>query len=327
MSNITVVAPANTMHHLDEKIINIGVVNLSNLGHKVTILEECFLDINNIAGSIAQRASSINRAIADESTDIIMAVFGGYNCNDLVDYINFPQMYKNNQRFIGYSDMTVLLNAYYATTGGVAFHGPGFGSFCDPGLAFETADGFTHALTLNDKELLLIQPVRTASDLWFLKDGYGPRAWQSHPKWKSINNGEAIGVLIGGNIESFLNLIGTKYCPDFNHKILLIESSFDTEPNKFRMWFSHLKSCGVFEKISGLIVGNFTTCSYENFNENFLANIIVEFVPRILPTMINFSSSHTDPILTVPVGGLIHMKLSSHKNDIYMSIPPRHKAY
>ncbi|CAI1215193.1 Murein tetrapeptide carboxypeptidase [Serratia plymuthica] len=321
MAKITVVAPANTMCNLDVSMIDFGIDNLSRLGHTVTIHEECFLNKNNISGTIEQRVSSINRAITDKSTDIIMVVFGGYNCNDLIDYIDFSSLYQKNKLLIGYSDTTVLLNAYYAATGGVSLHGPGFGSFCDPGLAIETINGFTDALTLGEKEKKLIQPERTASDLWFLKKGFGPREWKPHPKWKSLNKGEAIGVLIGGNIESFLNLVGTKYCPDFNEKIFLIESSFNTNPNQFRMWLSHLKACGIFEKISGLLVGNFTNCSAENINQELLSDLISEFVPEKIPTLINFSSSHADPILAVPIGGLIHMKLTDDRSEVYMSAP------
>ncbi|MFP1853309.1 LD-carboxypeptidase [Lonsdalea quercina] len=319
MAKITVVAPANTMCNLSEDMIKVGIENLSKLGHSVTIHEECFLNINNISGTTEQRASSINRAIRDVSTDIIMVVFGGYNSNDLIEYIDFSSLYKNNKYLIGYSDTTVLLNAYYASTGGISFHGPGFGSFCDPELAIETINGFTDALTLGGKEKILIQPEKTASDLWFLKKGFGPREWGTHQKWNPLNKGEARGVLIGGNIESFLNLTGTKYCPDFNEKILLIESSFNTNPNQFRMWLSHLRSCGALETISGLLVGNFTSCSEKYVDQKLLSELISEFVPEKTPTLINFSSSHSDPILTVPIGGCIHMKLTDDGCEIYMS--------
>lgn len=319
MAKITVVAPANTMYNLSEDMIKVGIENLTKLGHTVTIHEECFLNINNISGTTEQRASSINRAIRDDSTDIIMVVFGGYNSNDLIEYIDFLSLYKSNKYLIGYSDTTVLLNAYYASTGGVSYHGPGFGSFCDPGLAIETINGFTDALTLGDKKKILIEPERAASDLWFLKKGFGPREWGLHQKWKPLNKGEASGVLIGGNIESFLNLTGTKYCPDFNEKILLIESSFNTNPNQFRMWLSHLKSCGALEKISGLLVGNFTSCSEKNIDQELLSQLITEFVPEKKPILINFSSSHSDPILTVPIGGRVHMKLTDDESDVYIS--------
>lgn len=319
MAKITVVAPANTMYNLSEDMIKVGIENLSKLGHTVTIHEECFLNINNISGTTEQRASSINRAIRDDSTDIIMVVFGGYNSNDLIEYIDFLSLYKSNKYLIGYSDTTVLLNAYYASTGGISFHGPGFGSFCDLGLAIETINGFTDALTLGGKKKILIEPERAASDLWFLKKGFGPREWGPHQKWKPLNKGETSGVLIGGNIESFLNLTGTKYCPDFNEKILLIESSFNTNPNQFRMWLSHLKSCGALEKISGLLVGNFTSCSAKYIDQELLSQLITEFVPAKKPTLINFSSSHSDPILTVPIGGRVHMNLTDDGSDVYIS--------
>jgi len=182
MVKITVIALANTMYNLDTNMIKIGIDNLSKLVHTVAIHEEYFLSINNISGTTSQRVSSINRAISDKSTDIIMAVFGGYNCNDLIESIDFSFFYQK-KLLIGYSNTTVLLNAYYAAIDGVSFHGPGFISFYDLELAVETIDGVTDTLTLGHKEKLLIQPKITASDLWFLAKGFGQREWQSHPKW------------------------------------------------------------------------------------------------------------------------------------------------
>ncbi|WP_254877270.1 LD-carboxypeptidase [Pantoea ananatis] len=320
MQKISVIAPANTMKNLKKEMIEIGLTNLKSLGFKVCINEECFIDLDNIAGTTNQRATSINRAIDDEDTDIIMVVYGGYNSNDLINWIDFEKLFINNKKLIGYSDSTVLLNAYFATTGGVSFHGPGFGTFCDPEITLETKDGFLKALSLNHNLTLLCEPELSASDLWFLKEKFRPREWKPHLKWKSINKGETRGILIGGNIESFINLIGTRFCPEFEEKILLLESSFNTNPAQLRMWFSHLHLCGVFNKISGLIIGNFTECSLSKMNKDFLQKLIDEFVPCHTPVLINFSSSHTDPILTVPIGGKIHMKLSDEKNEIYMSL-------
>lgn len=320
MAKITIVAPANTMRNLDEKMINIGIKNLSDIGHTISINKESFFDIDNVGGTIAQRASSVNSAILNKNTDIIMAVFGGYNCNDLLEYIDFVELYQSQKLLIGYSDITILLNAYYTITGGISFHGPGFGTFCDPNLSEDTINGFIKALNLKNSEERIIQPNVTASDLWFLKNDFTPREWKPHPKWRAINEGETKGTLIGGNIESLLNLIGTKYCPDFNNKVLLLESSFNTNPNQFRMWISHLQACGVFNKISGLLIGNFTECSIKRFSDSYLDILISEFVPKTIPILANFSSSHTDPILTVPIGGVIHMKLSDNQIEIYMSL-------
>ncbi|QTL40384.1 LD-carboxypeptidase [Xenorhabdus budapestensis] len=323
MNEIIVVAPANTMKHLNACMIDIGKSNLLKLGYKVSISEESFRDVNNIAGTIEERASSINRAISDKSAEIIMAVFGGYNSNDLLQYIDFSLMKKLNKKLFGYSDITCLLNAYYAVTGGCAYHGPGFGTFCDPNISDDTVASFTKVLNINDEKYEVKQPETTASDLWFMKPGYGPREWVTHPQWTVVNEGEAKGILVGGNIESLLNLIGTKYCPEFKDKILLIESSFNTDPNRFRMWLSHLNLCNVFDKINGLLIGNFTACTRKNLSDSLLKNMLSDYVPKHVPILINFSSSHTDPILTVPIGGEIYVRLQKNIGKIFISTDNR----
>ena len=48
--------------------------------------------------------------------------------------------------------------------------------------------------------------------------------------WKCIRDGIVEGVLIGGNLNCLNKLAGTKYLPDFEAKILLLESFDQSNP-------------------------------------------------------------------------------------------------
>ena len=76
-----------------------------------------------------------------------------------------------------------------------------------------------------DSYINLSSPSKYAEDLWFCKEGYGPRDIHDHPGWHVINQGSEKGILVEGNAESILALAGTKYYPDFEDKILFIEAS------------------------------------------------------------------------------------------------------
>ena len=68
-------------------------------------------------------------ALRNNNIDIILSVLGGYNCNQLLNYIDYDLIKKNPKIICGYSDITVILNAIYAKTGIITYLGPTFHSF------------------------------------------------------------------------------------------------------------------------------------------------------------------------------------------------------
>ena len=64
------------------------------------------------------------------------------------------------------------------------------------------------------------------------------------------------GIVVGGNIRCLLKLAGTVYWPDFNGKILFIESQ-DDDFVTVRAELAQFKQIGVFSKIAGMIIGLF----------------------------------------------------------------------
>lgn len=65
------------------------------------------------------------------------------------------------------------------------------------------------------------------------------------------------GIVIGGNIRCFLKLAGTSYFPETEDKILFLESH-SGNINKIITYLTQLEMMGVFNKINGLILGQFT---------------------------------------------------------------------
>ena len=65
------------------------------------------------------------------------------------------------------------------------------------------------------------------------------------------------GVVVGGNIRCLLKLAGTEYWPDMNGKILFLEAR-SGQISQVVTYLSQLKQLGVFEKISGLLLGTFS---------------------------------------------------------------------
>jgi microcin C7 resistance protein, putative len=73
--------------------------------------------------------ADIHAAFADESVDAILATIGGFNCNELLPYLDFELIARNPKIFCGYSDTTALLSAIYSKTGMKTYMGPSYSSF------------------------------------------------------------------------------------------------------------------------------------------------------------------------------------------------------
>lgn len=80
---------------------------------------------------------------------------GGYNCNSVFDYLDFDIIKSNPKIICGYSDPTSLINAIYAKTGLVTFHGPNFKSLG----SIETKYGYNQTVKrFFEKDLRLGEP-------------------------------------------------------------------------------------------------------------------------------------------------------------------------
>ena len=73
--------------------------------------------------------------------------------------------------------------------------------------------------------------------------------------WISVTNGQATGRIIGGNLNTIQGIWGSSFMPCIQEgDILFIEDS-SKDAATIERSFSFLKINGVFDKISGIILG------------------------------------------------------------------------
>ena len=73
-------------------------------------------------------------------------------------------------------------------------------------------------------------------------------------KWKTVRQGKAKGILVGGNLSCILKLAGTRFFPQMKNKILLLECyKTDIPTSVYRI--TQLRQMGIFKKISAVVVG------------------------------------------------------------------------
>ena len=84
------------------------------------------------------------------------------------------------------------------------------------------------------------------------------------------------GVVVGGNIRCLLKLAGTEYMPDFQDKILFLES-LGGDVGKMTTYLTQYKQLGVFKKVKGILLGSFTEMEREKYTPD-----IIELITSII---------------------------------------------
>ncbi|WOO87558.1 LD-carboxypeptidase [Mollicutes bacterium LVI A0039] len=175
------------------------------------------------------KVDNIKAAMASPN-QIILALRGGAGATRLMNQLQDLKPPSCPKIFIGYSDLTVLLNYLQKFEHIQLIHGP---------MAFE----------LNSvKQIEKFQNALSKQDVVFEQ----PAKWY---KQKPIG-----GKVIGGNLMLMVDMLGTFYEPDFQNKVLLIEE-IDEAIDKLDRMFARLRDSGKLAQISGIILGNFNNCA------------------------------------------------------------------
>lgn len=315
-SGIGVIAPADPVKNIHpDDIIQKGYDYLKNKGFRVfegkSVKESTQ---KHVAGSVGLRINDIHEFIKNDEIGCIMAYWGGFNTNQLLDYLDYDLIKSNPKIIIGYSDVTALTTAITTKTGLVTFSGPGVISFAKPELFEYTWKYFKKMCIEPQKKLVYEASPDYADDLYFLREDDEHRIKQANEGLKIFKDGKAEGEIVVGNLQTLLILTGTEYLPDMADKILFIEEDETSTSAHVDRFLTQCKQIGWFDKISGLVIGRFTEHSkFEK--EDSLENLLkMYFENAKFPVIYNMDFGHSDPMITIPHGGVA--SINSHKKEI-----------
>jgi muramoyltetrapeptide carboxypeptidase LdcA involved in peptidoglycan recycling len=300
---IRVVAPSISWSNTKKHLANYerAQARLESLGYKVSFGENIRQVFQQGTATAQARADDLNAAYADPKVRAVLTVTGGWSANEVLPLIDWEAMRRNPKSMIGFSDITVLLNAFYAKTGVVQFLGPNFSTL---GKMIEwryTLENFQAAVSGQPTTL-------TRSQRWG-KSGYWGKLGQktqATKAWRILQRGTAKATLLGGNLGTFYLLQGTEYCPKFDQPFIFAleddaEAGDLTAREVSRRFESLLQLPNFRANLRGLIVGRFEPDSRISIKE--IAEIInsKNLNPNI-PIVLNLDFGHTLPLLTLPIG-------------------------
>lgn len=188
------------------------------------------------SGSAKERAQSLMDFYMDQEIKAIFDISGGDIANEILPYLNFQVIAESEKSFWGYSDLTTILNAIYSKTG-------------KPSVLYQIRnlireDGKNQ---IHNFKKTIIDGEQTLFDF----------------RHVFLQGKEMQGIVVGGNIRCLLKLAGTEYWPDMPGKILLLEAYSGGVPQMVT-YLNQLKQIGVFEQVSGILLGTFTQMEKEN---------------------------------------------------------------
>jgi muramoyltetrapeptide carboxypeptidase len=208
-----------------------GLKLLKNLDLQIRHVQPDNSGPDYLAADDTKRVEEIHKLWADDTVKGLMAARGGYGCLRIIDQLDLSLLSRKPKWLIGFSDLTVLLNGIYRQTGLITLHGPVVTSL--PRLDKKSLAVFTSLLCGN-----YFSQYEHITDLEILRYG------------------QARARLSGGNLATITHLIGTKWQPDFSGTLLFLEDTAEPAYKLDRM-LTHLAASGVFDNLSGLILGFF----------------------------------------------------------------------
>lgn len=268
---------------------------LESFGYKVKLGKTFTAKEGYLAGSDELRAQDINEMFADDEVKAIICMRGGYGASRMVDKLDYELISKKPKLFMGFSDITVLINNIYKHSNVPAYHGL-VGAYLN-------SDKFT-GYTKQDFESVLFENQK------------GRILKSENDNVITLNGGTAEGILVGGNLSLLATLVGTPYAVDFEEKIVLIEEVSE-EPYQIDRYLSSLYLSGGLQKAKGFILGYFTDCnpSESRKNDQSVLDVINHYIVKLnKPTVYNFPIGHSFPTCNLPVG--IKVKLDADNKTV-----------
>ncbi|HEX5387411.1 MAG TPA: LD-carboxypeptidase [Gemmatimonadales bacterium] len=257
-----------------------------------------------LAGTDAERLADLNAALGDGSIDAVWCLRGGYGLTRILDGVDFAALARRPKPVVGFSDVSVLLNAITGETRVVAFHGP-------------TARQPLGAFTRRHFERVLgsAEPAGRLERVPPPPDVLAPRA----PRIATLRGGRAEGPLAGGNLSLLQCLVGTRWFPDLAGALLFLEDVGE-ELYRIDRMLSHLRLAGVLAGVAGVVVGQFTEMPRASDGGLDLDDVLEHYLaPLGVPVARGFPIGHMDEQWTLPLG--VRARLDADAGELALLDP------
>jgi muramoyltetrapeptide carboxypeptidase len=255
------------------------------------------------SGSPAERAADLNAMFRTDSIAAVVATIGGNASNQILDHLDLDLVASRPKLLIGFSDVTLLQGALWQSTGLGCVAGPAllpqFGEY--GGLHPFTARAFLRLVGRPAAAgVLPASPSMVCEiDQWDVDDDR-PRAEAPVEGPRALRDGAAAGHLIPVNTESLAALLGTRWLPDVEGAILVLEAAETSSLSRFHQVLTQFRQAGLLDAAAAVVLGRFDPRS--GATAHAVDAIVEETVPPGIPVAADLDFGHTNPLLSLPWG-------------------------
>lgn len=291
---IRVIAPSRSLSVVRREVFDKALKFLSEKGFNIIFSKNSREMDEANSSSIQTRVKDLHAAFLDKNVKAILTCIGGFNVNQVLEYIDYTIIRDNPKILCGFSDITALLNAIYAKTGLCTYHGPHFASFgFDNGIEY-TNRYFDECLVKSNP--YSIEPSNEAKEYCVIQEG------------------SCEGEIVGGNLCTLNLLQGTEFMPDLKNKVLFLEDDNimgDYFTYEFDRNLQSLIQVSGFEGVRGIVFGRFeSSCKMDMHTINRIVSTKKQL--KGMPVIFNVDFGHVMPIAAFPIGGTVKIDASGH---------------
>ncbi len=250
---------------------------LTGRGYRVREGDSLYKRERYLAGRDAERALDLNGMFADPEVRAIFVARGGYGSARVLDLLDYDSIRQNPKPLVGFSDTTALQLGIYTRTGLVTYSGV---TLC----ADVTEAGM---------------PAVTEQTLWeALVEGRFPPV----EGLRALGKEAAEGALIGGCLSLVTSLVGTPYLPDLEGALLFLED-VNEAPYRVDRMLNQLRMAGVFDRVGGVLFGQFEGCEPEREEEGRVEAVLEALAGAVgCPAFCGLPYGHGPERRVLPVG-------------------------
>ncbi len=253
-----------------------GVCAIQREGFEVVLAEGISDRKGYLAGEQSLRARALEQLFVREDVRAIFCARGGFGSIQLLPLLNPATIRSHPKIFVGYSDVSVLLNWLIQSCGLVTFHGPMVVMDIARGLKGRSRDLFWETLC-------------GASDTWFVS------GIPICPGKKAVR-----AEMVGGCLSVVVTTLGTPYELQTKGRILFLEDIGEKTYRIERM-LTHLKMAGKLNDVAGVVFGQFTDC--ELGEGRGLTEVVEDLFQDVTyPVLSGISAGHGEENFLLPFG-------------------------
>lgn len=236
------------------------------------------------AGTVSQRVNDIRWALGDPNIKAIICNRGGYGTIQLIDHLTLSELKASPKWLVGFSDISTL-HGLLTRAGVMSIQGT---------MSSFLARGGADATSTMMRDLLL-----------------GKVPCYELPAHQQNIEGKASGVLVGGNLCTFVPNLGSQADATLGKDLILFVEEVEESMHNIDRQMRILQMNGVLDRCKGIILGEFTDCGKEFSYESVEAMLHTMLEAYNIPVLCGFPGGHGDVNLPLVMGANVTLDVRS----------------